>query len=66
MTTGRLFWIVIVNICFNFGMIWLLYRWQVFRKRAAYYDLCQDSRVLCQQVRQLLDEALARSEEVIS
>ena len=65
MTTGRLFWLVMGNICFNLGAIWLLFRWQVFRERAAYFDLCRDSRGFCQQVRQL-DKASARREEVMS
>ncbi len=64
MTTTRFICIVMVNFCFNLGMIWLIYRWQVSRKRAADQALCRDSRVLCQQVRQLDMESVR--EEVLS
>jgi hypothetical protein len=65
MTKARFICIVMFNFCLNFGVIWLLYRWQVSRKRAPYHALCRESRVICQQVRQL-EKELARKEEVLS
>jgi len=49
MTSARLVWIGLGNICFNLVMIWLLYRWQVSRRRAAYHNLCREARELCRQ-----------------
>lgn len=65
MTTSRMVMIVMVNIGFNVGLIWLLYRWQVHRRRKAYRDLCRDSWLVCQQVRQL-NEDWSRKEGVLS
>ena len=65
MSTARFICIVIINLCFNLGMIWLICRWRVMRKRAAYHALCRDSREVCQQVR-LLEKELTRKEEVLS
>ena len=64
MTTTRFICIVMVNFCLNLGMIWLLYRWQISRKRAAFNALCRNSRTVCQQVRQL-EKKLAQKEEVL-
>jgi len=50
MASARLVWIGLGNIFFNLVMIWLLYRWQVSRRRAAYHTLCREARELCQQV----------------
>ena len=65
MTTTRFICIVLVNICLNLGMIWLLHRWLIRRKQAAYHALCRNSRTVCQQVKQL-EETSIRKEEVLS
>jgi len=67
MTTTRLVWIGIGNICLNLAMIRLLYHWQVSRRRAAYHDLCREARELCLQAEKLgdIEEKLVRREEVL-
>lgn len=50
MSSASLIWIGLGNIGLNMVLIWLLYRWQIRRQRAAYQDLCREARGFCQQV----------------
>lgn len=53
MTGARLVWLGLGNFCLNLGLIWLLCRWQVSWRRAAYHKLCREARELCLQVGKL-------------
>jgi hypothetical protein len=63
MTTLALLLVVLANIALNLGLIRLLYRWRVNRRRAAWEALHRGSRLLGEEVRQLA-ATLAHDQEV--
>lgn len=53
MSSSSLVWIGLGNVGLNLLLIWLLCRWQIRRRRAAYQALCRQARELCQQAERI-------------